>query len=92
VPQNVVDISSLPMRGPASTDSAQAPTDETLTGSKPLPALGPTVHAANTPSDRMIFANDRPVGLPVLVARLQHLMFPDAVGATTEPTSDRSSR
>jgi hypothetical protein len=90
VPQNVIDISALPMRDPTAAGTAQVPAEETLTGSKPLPPLGPTVHAANTPHDRLIFANDRPAGLPVLVARLQRLLFPEAVGATTEP--DRSLR
>lgn len=94
VPQNVVDISALPMRDATGATAVQTPGEETLTGSKPLPPLGPTVHAANTPypHNRVAFANDRPAGLPVLVARLQHLLFPDAVGATTESTSDRSMR
>jgi hypothetical protein len=91
VPQNVVDISALPMRAPATAVGAdQFPSEDTLTGAKPLPPLGPTVHAANTPQPGMIFANDRPDGFPVLVARLQHLLFPEAVGATSE--SNRSER
>jgi hypothetical protein len=97
VPQNVVDISALPMRAPAAAGTDRIPSEDALTGAKPLPPLdqitsGPTVHAANTPQAGMIFANDRPAGLPVLVARLQRLLFPEAVGATPEshrPEADR---
>lgn len=96
VPQNVVDISALPMRTPATAAGTdQIPNEDTLTGAKPLPPLGPTVHAANTPQPGMIFATDRPAGLPVLVARLQRMLFPEAVGATPEsnrPELDRSMR
>jgi hypothetical protein len=102
VPQNVVDISTLPMRDPGVAGTVQTPAEDALTGSKPLPPLGPSIHAANTPHDgatsgrttngRMIFANDRPAGIPVLVARLQRLLFPEAVGATPESTSDRSAQ
>jgi len=81
VPQNVVDINSLPMRD-RSGGSAQGPADNALTTTKSLPAMGPTVHAANTPIEPAPFATQRPVGFPVLVARLQRLLFPDAVGAT----------
>ncbi len=96
VPQNVVDIAALPMRTPATAaGTEQLPNEDALTGAKPLPPLdqitsGPTVHAANMPQPGLIFATDRPAGLPVLVARLQHMLFPEAVGATTE--SSRSER
>ena len=79
VPQNVMDVSALPMR---EKPRDGAPVDGTLTDIKPLPASGPVTHAANEP-ETSPFAPRRSVGLPVLVARLQRLLFPEAVGATT---------
>ncbi|TAL01709.1 MAG: hypothetical protein EPO08_09380 [Rhodospirillaceae bacterium] len=89
VPQNVVDINALPMRDRLGGGTAQSPTEDTLTATKPVPAMGPTVHAANTPPEPGPFAIERPVGFPVLVARLQRLLFPDAVGATTSEENAR---
>jgi hypothetical protein len=89
VPQNVADINTLPMRDHASGGTAQAPVENALTNAKPVPAIGPTVHAVNTPQNTAIFATERPAGFPVLVARLQRLLFPDAVGATTHEETAR---
>ena len=89
VPQNVVDINALPMRDHTGGGTAQAPGENTLTTAKQVPAMGPTVHAANTPPEPGPFAIQRPVGFPVLVARLQRLLFPDAVGATTPQENAR---
>jgi hypothetical protein len=88
IPQNVVTLDSLPMRphdqsGSGQIGSNHAPMDDSLTGLKQPQNMGPTVHAANTAPDAGPFATPRPVGVPALVARLQRLLFPDAVGATT---------
>jgi hypothetical protein len=85
IPQNVVTLDSLPMRDQTHDQigSNHAPVDDTLTGLKQPQNMGPTVHAANMAPDPAAFATPRPVGVPALVARLQRLLFPDAVGATT---------
>jgi hypothetical protein len=75
VPQNMTDIEALPMRA--------APGVPTM-----APAAAPTVPQPNGPSidaeaalpARTAF--QRPAGLPVLLARLQRLLLPEAVGAT----------
>jgi hypothetical protein len=84
-PQNVTDIASLPMRGsaPAAPASAASPA--------PTKPVGPTIDAeAAPPADlEAPTAFQRPAGLPVLLARLQRLVLPEAVGATTSSARSR---
>jgi hypothetical protein len=78
VPQNVIDIAGLPMRDPAARAGLPAPA-----------APGPsdlTNHAEAAPAPP---AFERPGGLPVFLARLQRLLLPEAVGATTSATGVR---
>ncbi len=72
VPQNVTDITNLPLRSGA-VGRVDSPA--------PAPAKpGTTIHAEAAPAPP---AFERPAGLPVLLARLQRLLLPEAVGATT---------
>jgi len=86
IPQNMMDVTALPMRAPVEAPAVQAPgadgtpmpADKAQSGTKTVPALGPVERADNG----QVFTNDRPAPFPVLVARLQRLLFPDAIGAT----------
>ena len=86
VPQNVTDIAGLPMRDPA----AGAPSENAPATTAAPPATkpaGPTIDAEAAPDAPAAF--QRPAGLPVFIARLQRLLLPEAVGATTSPTRTR---
>ena len=80
VPQNVIEISGLPLR-----DAAGARVD--TPASRTLPT-GTTIRADAAPMMTPT-AFQRPAGLPVFLARLQRMLLPEAVGATT---SDLVSR
>jgi hypothetical protein len=88
LPENITDIDALPMRPAGNGGTVSAPADDTMTGPGPAPATGRVFHAANSP-EKDPFATPRPAGLPVLVARLQRLLFPDAVGATISKEGPR---
>ena len=83
VPQNVTDIDALPMRPDGGSAAAQVPND-----AKGAPLTENSTHAANE-GNKGPFATPRPYGLPVLAARLQRLLFPEAVGATTQREKTR---
>ncbi len=80
VPQNVTNLSELPMR-----DAAGARVD---TPAPPMLPAGTAIRADAAPSLAQP-AFERPAGLPVFLARLQRMLLPEAVGATT---SDAGSR
>ncbi len=90
VPQNVTDIAGLPMRATpgAAPEAGSAPA--TTAAPPPAPAKakpsGPTVTAEAAPADGTLTAFQRPAGFPVIIARLQRLLLPEAVGATTPST------
>jgi len=93
VPENVIDISTLPVRPAGNSGGTTVPADGAMTGQAatfpgPAPATGAVINAANSPQQDP-FATQRPAGLPVLVARLQRLLFPEAVGATTSKEGAR---
>jgi hypothetical protein len=74
VPQNVTTLGALPMR-----DAAGARVDT------PAPSTLPTgklIRADAAPNVAQP-AFERPAGLPVFLARLQRMLLPEAVGATT---------
>jgi hypothetical protein len=78
VPQNVTNLSELPLRPDAAgrVDSPVSPSKDT----------GPVIHAEAAPAPP---AFERPAGLPVFLARLQRMLLPEAVGATTSDTVSR---
>ena len=86
VPQNMVDISGLPYRVPSNSVGAVAapdmPTRSVPAANPPGPqAELPGLHADAVPLSPASF--QRPGGLPVILARLQRMLLPEAVGATT---------
>jgi hypothetical protein len=81
VPQNVTDIAGLPMRGAPGGTTGTAPA---TTAAPPADPAKPTIDAEAAPVAPAVF--QRPAGLPVFIARLQRLLLPDAVGATTSLT------
>jgi hypothetical protein len=76
VPQNVTDVTALPVRGATPGTTVEHPV------APQTPATGPTFRA-DAGADAAPPAFQRPAGLPVFLARLQRLLLPEAVGATT---------
>ena len=79
VPQNVTTLSELPMR-----DAVGAHVD-----SPAPPAVSTGSIRADAAPVSAPPAFERPAGLPVFLARLQRMLLPEAVGATTSEAGAR---
>ena len=91
VPQNVTDIAGLPLRN-ADPDAAVGASNSAPAAAATPPVAkpaGPIIDAEAAPDAGAPAAFQRPAGLPVFIARLQRLLLPEAVGATTSPTRTR---